>query len=354
MRVLRVLIVLLSALADLPVRAAEPVLRIGGVEISAGQFKVATSAIQMARGAGLDHNSVVRQAVDQLVVREVLVVAAHDAKLAVDQPKVQAALDKQRAQDGPERFAKMLADTGLTEAELAQLEGKRQLIQAFIDAKIAPSVTVSDQEVRAYYDGHPQQFTRPERFKLRMIVAEVPPNADEAKVNAAKARIDAAHKRVVVGEDFAAVAADASDHASKSKGGEVGWVPKGGLPPEMEASFVDLKPGAVSAPLKTPFGFFIFKVDEKAPASTESFEAVQERLGKHLRDQKVNEAVQRYAAARSSSMKVEVLDPAIQTALAASGAGQPAAGAGARPGGATGVPPTVPAGPSPTNGPAKP
>lgn len=347
-------LVVLSVLAALPVLAAQPVLRIGGVEISAGQFKVATSAIQMARGSSLDHNSVVRLAVDQLVVREVLVVAAHDAKLAADPAKVQAALEKQRAQDGPERFAKMLADTGLTEAELSQLESKRQLIQAFIDAKIAPSVTVSDQDVRAYYDGHPQQFTRPERFKLRMIVAEIPPNADEAKVNAAKARIDAAHQRVVVGEDFAAVAAEVSDHASKSKGGEVGWVPKGGLPPELESSFADLKPGAAAPPLKTPFGYFIFKVDEKAPASTESFEAVQVRLGKYLKDQKVNEAVQRYAAARSSSMKVEVLDPAIQAALAASGAGQPTPGPGAQPGGATATAPPAPVGASPTNGPAKP
>ncbi|MBI4914373.1 MAG: peptidyl-prolyl cis-trans isomerase [Acidobacteria bacterium] len=353
MRSSRVLVVL-SVLAALPALAAQPVLRIGGVEISAGQFKVATSAIQMARGASLDQNSVVRLAVDQLVVREVLVVAAHDAKLAADQPKVQAALDKQRAQDGPERFAKMLADSGLTEAELSQLESKRQLIQAFIDLKIAPSVTVSDQEVRAYYDGHPQQFTRPERFKLRMIVAEIPPSADQAKVNAAKARIDAAYQRVVVGEDFAAVAAAASDHASKSKGGEVGWVPRGGLPPELEKSFADLKPGASSPPLKTPFGYFIFKVDEKAPASTESFEAVQARLTKHLKDQKVNEAVQRYAAARSSTVKVEVLDPAIQAALAASGAGQPAAGPGAQRGGATATPPPAPVTAGPTNGPAKP
>lgn len=354
MRLFRVLIVLSLALAALPARAADPALRIGGVEISAGQFKVATSAIQMARGASLDHNSVVRQAVDQLVVREVLVVAAHDAKLAVDQAKVQAALDKQRAQDGPERFAKMLADTGLTEAELAQLESKRQLIQAFIDVKIAPSVTVSDQDVKAYYDGHPQQFTRPERFKLRMIVAEIPPSADEAKVNAAKARIDAAYQRVVVGEDFAAVAAEVSDHASKSKGGEVGWVPKGGLPPELEKAFADLKPGAAAPPLKTPFGYFIFKVDEKAPASTESFEAVQARLTKHLKDQKVNEAVQRYAAARSSTVKVEVLDPAIQAALAASGAGKPAPGTGTQPVAPAAAPSQAPAGASPTNGPGRP
>jgi len=353
MRLSRFLVVL-SALATLPAHAAQPVLRIGGVEISAGQFKVATSAIQMARGANLEQSQVVRQAVDQLVVREVLVVAAQDAKIVLDPAKVQAALDKQRAQDGPERFAKMLADSGLAEAELAQLESKRQLIQAFIDAKIAPSVTVSDQEVKAYYDGHPQQFIRPERFKLRMIVAEIPPNADEAKVNAAKARINAAHQRVVVGEDFAMVAADVSDHASRSRGGEVGWVPKGGLPPELESSFADLKPGAASAPLKTPFGYFIFKVDEKAPASTESFEAVQARLGKHLRDQRVNEAVQRYAAARSSSMKVEVLDPAIQAALAASGAGKPAPGTGTQPGAPAAAPSQAPAGASPTNGPGRP
>ncbi len=351
MRLYRVLC-LVSILAALPARATSPVLRIGGVDVSAGQFKVAKSAIQAARGAQLDPNQVVRLAVDQLVVREVLVVAARDAKLAVDQARVEAALENQRAQDGPERFAKMLADSGLTEAELSQLEGKRQLIQAFIDVQIAPSVTITDQEVKAYYDGHPQQFVRPERVKLRMIVAELPPNADEAKTKEAKTRIDAAYQRVVVGEDFATVAGELSDHASKSKGGEVGWVPKGGLPPEMEASFADLKPGAASAPLKTPFGYFIFKVDEKAAASTEPFEAVQPRLGKFLKDQKLNGAVQRFAAARASSMKVEVLDPEIQAALAASGAGRPAGGTAVQPA-ATATTERPPAGASPTNGPGK-
>lgn len=341
----------LPALAALPLLAAQPALRIGGVEVSQAQLKIATSAVQIAQGAELDANRAVRRAVDQLVVREVLAAAAREAKIAVDPGRVQAALAKQREQNGPEKFAKMLAETGLTEAELAWLETQRQLVQGFIEARFAPGVTVSEPEARAYFEGHPQQFARPERVKARVIVAELPPKADDANVGAAKVRIDAAYSRLQAGEDFGKVARDVSDHASRSTNGEVGWISRGMMPPEAEGPLLGLDPGTFSPPVKTQFGYFIFKVDEKMAASMDSFDTVRERLTKYLRDMKIGQEVQRFAASRSSAVQVEVLDPAIKAALAADRAGGTPPGPAPAPSGGAAGQGAPPPGVKPTDGP---
>lgn len=72
------------------------------------------------------------------------------------------------------------------------------------------------------------------------------------------------HDRLVKGEDFAKLAAEFSDDpASKGNGGDLDWQPPGVFVPQFQAALDALKPGELSAPFRTQFGWHIAQVLER-------------------------------------------------------------------------------------------
>ncbi len=81
--------------------------------------------------------------------------------------------------------------------------------------------------------------------------------------NDALNRLNDLKDRIENKADFANLARIHSDDASASKGGELGWISPGDTVPEFERAFNALKPGEVSAPFRTPFGWHIVQVLER-------------------------------------------------------------------------------------------
>lgn len=72
------------------------------------------------------------------------------------------------------------------------------------------------------------------------------------------------HDRVLKGEDLGEIAKKVSDDTgSKASGGDLGWQPAGVFAPEFEKALAALKPGQVSAPFRSPFGWHVAKVNER-------------------------------------------------------------------------------------------
>ncbi len=324
---------------------AQTVMRVNGVDVSAVQFNLTKRAVaQQAMGQQMPESALLRRAMDQSIGLVILAQAAREAKITVDEKAVQALLDQQQAQmGGPEGVQKALKGLGLTEQDRKQLAEEQLLIQRYVEDQIAAKVVVSDDEIKTYFDGHPQEFQRPEEVKLWMILAKVEPNADEKTQAAAKARAEAALKRVNSGEAFAKVASEVSDDPSKAKGGEIGWIRKGLLLPELEGPVFALAAGKTSDVLKSQFGYHVFRVEDKRPAGQYTLAEVKDRLNNFLKDEKVRESLSSFVQQRRATAKVEVLDPVMKAALEAPAA-LPAAGGAAAP---------VPA-PQPAHGGAKP
>ncbi len=77
------------------------------------------------------------------------------------------------------------------------------------------------------------------------------------------------HDRLVKGESFEALAKQLSDDpGSKVAGGDLGWQPAGVFAPEFEQAIGALKPGEMSAPFRTSFGWHIAKVLERRTRDT--------------------------------------------------------------------------------------
>jgi peptidyl-prolyl cis-trans isomerase SurA len=106
-------------------------------------------------------------------------------------------------------------------------------------------------------------------------------------------RLAGLRERIAGGADFAQLARLNSEDGTAARGGELGWVHPGDTVPEFERAMNALKPGELSEPVRTPFGFHLIEVLERrtADVSTER-QRLQARLA--LRERKAEEAYQEW------------------------------------------------------------
>lgn len=138
-----------------------------------------------------------------------------------------------------------------------------------VDAKViwfdpakAPAVTVTDNDIKAYYDQNKEKSYKKEPARrLKVVAITMQPSLSDIKK--AKSDIDDVYKRIQAGEDFAVLARDFSqDPGSAQNGGDLGYVTKGKMVKEFDDVVFSLKPGEISKPFKTQFGWHIVKVGD--------------------------------------------------------------------------------------------
>lgn len=107
----------------------------------------------------------------------------------------------------------------------------------------------------------------------------------------AKHKLDVLRDRLVHGADFAELAKLNSQDLSAGKGGDIGWVLPGDTVPEFQRAMDALKPGEISQPVQSQFGYHLIQVQERkvAPLSQERQRAAARQT---LRDRKSDEAYQ--------------------------------------------------------------
>lgn len=165
---------------------------------------------------------------------------------------------------------KLAVERGLVKAS----SKPRQARQA-IDALLAEGLRQDPGagEVAAYYKAHAQEFARPERVKVRQILAE-----DQATAEKALSAITA-------GEPFEEVARRLSRDPSAASGGYQGELARADLPPAFAEVIFNLKPGEVSRLVPADYGVHIFQVMDRQPAAVVPLEQARgEILGRLHRE----------------------------------------------------------------------
>lgn len=316
MRLSGLVVLMCAALAPVA-GAATPVMVVNGIEVSDVEVGAAKQALAaQLRGQTADDTMITRRAVDQVVARILLGAAAREAKVQVDEAKVDAAIEQQRKMaGGAERLAESLKQAGLSEAQLRRITAETLTVREYIETVLLAGVEVGDEELQSYYQAHVKEFEHGEQVKLRMILIEAKPSADETTRAAARAKVESIHERLLAGEDFAALARQFSDDPTKTNGGEVGWVSKGRLLPELEPAVFALAPGALSGVLASPYGFHVFKVEERKPAGTSTLAEVKDNLRTFLQRRKAETAVRAKVDALRAGARILYLDPALETAV---------------------------------------
>lgn len=232
---------------------------------------------------------------DTLINRTLLLQQAQSLGIEANAALVTKAKDEFKAGfENDQAYQDALAEMGFSEAQLNTQIQDGLTIKALIDQTVTQQVNVTDPQVRAYYDGNPDQFRRPEQVKASHILIQVPEDASEAKKAEALATIQSLAGRIAAGEDFAALAQEYSDCPSKAKGGDLGFFgPEQMVPPFSQAAFA-LQPGQVSDVVETQFGYHLIRMTERQAPEALTFNDVKEEIATHLRQEQERTKIDDY------------------------------------------------------------
>jgi peptidyl-prolyl cis-trans isomerase D len=150
-------------------------------------------------------------------------------------------------------------------------------------ATLATQIQITDERLAQYYEDHKEEFRQDEQVRARHILFKIAQQAtaeEEAKV---RAEAEAVLQRIHAGEDFAEVASQTSqDPASAQQGGDLGFFTRGAMVKSFEDVAFALKPGEVSDPVRSEFGYHLIKVEEVQEAGFRPLEAVRDELRARL------------------------------------------------------------------------
>jgi peptidyl-prolyl cis-trans isomerase SurA len=229
-----------------------------------------------------------------LVDRRVLIQrAAHIFDMTKMQEFYLESFKDQQNIKSDKELEKLLAEQGMTMADL-----KTRLVEEFapqqvIRAEVAERIAVSEKDARAYYESHAADFDVPAQATVREIVLKAADSEREAKRAAAEA---VRAKVAEAGVDFAAVAADVSDAGTKKAGGLLGTVKKGDLAEPLEKAAFTIPVGEVSPVIEAGYGFHILKVDARTDEAMKPFDDVKAEIETKIQDE-------RFAAEYKNYMK---------------------------------------------------
>lgn len=175
-------------------------------------------------------------------------------------------------------FAQMGEDLKLDETEdfkKAYENAKRDILAQMAMRETLKDVTVTEEELKAFYEQNKGQFMRGETVQAKHILTD-----SEEKCNDI---LDA----IVNGEKtFEDAAKEFSTCPSKERGGDLGEFGKGQMVKEFEDAAFAAEIGHVVGPVKTQFGYHLIKVEKKNEASVVEFEQIKENLRTNLLQQK--------------------------------------------------------------------
>jgi peptidyl-prolyl cis-trans isomerase C len=251
-----------------------------------------------------------REALDELVDRELLWQEAERRKRVTPQKEVDAAMARFRAQvPDPARRRLQLERSGFTEQTYTEYVKHELSIRRLVDLDLAPKVKVTAAEVHASYEADLDRYTQPAEVRARHVLVKVATEASPEQKAEARRRIDAVLAEAKAGADFGALARRSSDDETASAGGELGWFPRGRMVPAFEAVAFSLKPGQLSGVVETPFGYHVIQVEESHPEVREPESKVAGAIRARLGEEKVMKAVRALVAELRATARIEILIP---------------------------------------------
>jgi peptidyl-prolyl cis-trans isomerase C len=273
-----------SFVVALPValHAAEPALvEVGPVVVTPADINGDALRIPLeSRKGTLAVPENVHQLANNLVLRRVLATQAEAAGLGND-PAVQAAI----------RIAR---ERVLSDALFARM-----------DATNKPTAAAIDAIAQTNYKSNPQRFNLPEETSARhILIAKSTPDAQAKAVEILQ--------QLRTGADFEKLAKERSeDPGSAPQGGALGYFQKGRMVAPFEEALAKLqKPGDLSPPVETQFGYHIIKLEDRRPAGIRPYDQVKDVLRREAEVKILND--ERLAAIQKIQNDVKVNQAAIE------------------------------------------
>ena len=142
---------------------------------------------------------------------------------------------------------------------------KNNMLKNYAMHKVFESVTITDKELKEYYENNKETLFSPVTYTASHILVEDEKEADKI------------YEEIKDGKDFAKAAEEYSLDPSAKNGGQLGSFPRGVMVKEFQEGLDSLKVGEISKPVKTEFGYHLIKLDDKKEIES-TFEEIKDQV----------------------------------------------------------------------------
>jgi peptidyl-prolyl cis-trans isomerase C/foldase protein PrsA len=256
---------------------------VNGEPITEAEFRAALGQLMEAGKGFFSSPETARKAkrdlLERMIDERLLLQEARQRRVHVDPALVGASLSLLAREYPREELAAALERTGRSPEQyqadsLATLTILRLLKQEVLDR-----IAVSREDVEQHYQQNRDRFVRPETVRVLQIVTRTEAEAEELR------------KQIVQrGVSFEELARLHSLGPEAARGGDLGFFPRGRMPPTIEEVAFKLWPGQVSKVTPSPYGFHLFKLIESRPARALPLEEASAEIERTLIQERSREA----------------------------------------------------------------
>lgn len=223
------------------------------------------------------------EALKNLIDSELMAQDARTSGMKISPAVVKSEWDKIEANfKSKEGLTTAYKNAGFTEESFLLALERRILVGKFRTVKVDDKVSVTPLTVKAYYEKNVSKFSKPEEFRVSVILLKVDPAATGEERSKVRDRAEKLLKAINDGAKFDDLAANESDDLSRIKGGDLGYFHAGQLASEIEDALVKLKIGGISPIVETLQGYLIVRLTDKRPPRQISFDEIKDKISKEL------------------------------------------------------------------------
>jgi foldase protein PrsA len=240
------------------------------------------STDQLKRQCEQEYKGLKDQTMSFLVQSKWLLQEAEEQGVKVTDAEVRKRLDDEKKQAFPkeEDYQKYLRDTGQTEQDILLRVRLSVLTQQLQQKVVENEGNVSDADVREAYEKNKKDYAQPETRDLLVVLAR---DKGQARKALDELRDGKPWKDVV--KKYS------QDQATKSEGGKLPAVTRGQQEKAFDDAIFGAKRDEIVGPIKTQFGWYVFRVTKITQARQQPFEQVAESIRNQLRSQRQQEVL---------------------------------------------------------------
>jgi parvulin-like peptidyl-prolyl isomerase len=242
---------------------------------------------------GTDLENLRRAYLDQVIERKILVQEGRRLGIKISPEELNQAISEIRMDYSGEGFGETLGLKGMTLEEWKVRLEEKLLAEKVIRGASHSQDKIDEKEAFRYYEDHRSSFQIGQKVRVRQIVVADGEEAIQIL------------KRLKKGESFEKVAMGKSLGPEKVQGGDLGYFSQGEKPTEFDCVF-NMEVGTISEVIKSPYGYHIFKLEEKTEPRQIPFEEAKSGILQELGQKRGEEKYEKWMKDLKGKAKVKV------------------------------------------------
>lgn len=230
-------------------------------------------------------------------LREMLMQSqARRLAISISDREVEETIGQIRKEQGietDEQFLEALAASGMTLEQLQKSMRRELTMSRLIQKDVTSKIEVSDDDLRAYYRNHPDEFKVPEERKLTEVIVLESSGLPAAELEkTAKTLYD----QLQAGKDPKETVGSLQDQGISTGWVDLGWLKRGELEKSLADAVWSLEVGRYTPPVKARGGFHIARCDEKKGGELRPFGEVEKEILSRERQKRFGKEMRSYLA----------------------------------------------------------